>query len=30
VKVATMACEREIIHVVFAAVLAGNHVLDVM
>jgi hypothetical protein len=30
VKVATMACEREVIQVVFAAVLAGNHLLDVM
>ncbi len=30
VKVATMACEREIIHVVCAAMLPGNHMLDVM
>jgi len=29
-KVATMACEREIIHVVCAAVLSGNYMLDVM
>jgi hypothetical protein len=30
VKVATMACKREIIHVVCAAVLSGNYMLDVM
>ncbi|HEV3330653.1 MAG TPA: hypothetical protein VG096_06720 [Bryobacteraceae bacterium] len=30
VKVAPVACEREIVHIVSAAVLSGNHVLDVM
>jgi hypothetical protein len=30
VKVATMACEREIIDVVCAAVLSGHHMLDMM
>jgi hypothetical protein len=30
VKVATVTCEREVIHVVCAAVLPGNHMLDVM
>jgi hypothetical protein len=30
VKVAAMACEREIVDVVCATVLSSNHVLDVM
>jgi hypothetical protein len=29
-KVAAVACEREIVDVICAAVLSGNHMFDVM